>query len=165
MKFIIIRATSEDIKQLYELQLIAFESEAQMIGNRSVPALMETIEQAQKDFIKWQVLKAVDTTGKIIGSVRFRIKNNTVDIGRLMVHPEYRGNGLGRTLLYEVEKYAPDSEYELFTCTKSISNIRLYERLGYKAFKEEKGSDGLDFVYMKKSSENILRHISNSANS
>jgi len=32
----------------------------------------------------------------------------------------------------------------------SISNIRLYERLGYKIFKEESVSEELQFVYLEK---------------
>ncbi len=34
--------------------------------------------------------------------------------------------------------------------TKSISNIRLYEKLGYKIFKEEAVSQELQFVYLQK---------------
>lgn len=35
----IVRAKEEDISELYKLQLLAFESEAEMIGSRDVPAL------------------------------------------------------------------------------------------------------------------------------
>ena len=33
---------------------------------------------------------------------------------------------------------------------KIIDNIRLYEKMGYKKFKEEKVTDELVFVYMEK---------------
>ena len=49
-------ATSADVRELYELQLRAFESEAEMIGSRSVPALMETYEHSLADFGNWTVL-------------------------------------------------------------------------------------------------------------
>ena len=39
---------------------------------------------------------------------------------------------------------------ELFTSTKSINNIRLYERLGYKIFKQEAVSQELQFMYLQK---------------
>ena len=38
-------AEEKDIRELYDLQLRAFESEAEMIGSRNVPALMESYEE------------------------------------------------------------------------------------------------------------------------
>ena len=58
--------------------------------------------------------------------------------------------GIGTKLLLEIEKEYPGQRYELFTSTKSMSNIRLYERLGYKIFKEESISEELQFVYLEK---------------
>ena len=40
----IVKATESDILDLYRLQLLSFESEAEMIGSRMVPALMESKE-------------------------------------------------------------------------------------------------------------------------
>ena len=39
-----------DISELYRLQLLAFESEAEMIGSRDVPALQEAEEENARDF-------------------------------------------------------------------------------------------------------------------
>ncbi len=36
------------------------------------------------------------------------------------------------------------------TCTKSWINIRLCEKMGYESVKEQKGEEGLSFVYMRK---------------
>ena len=38
-------AKEKDIRELFDLQLRAFESEAEMIGSRNVPALMESFEE------------------------------------------------------------------------------------------------------------------------
>ena len=56
-----------------------------------------------------------------------------------MVHPEYRHRGLAQQLLAEVDHTYPDKIKELYTCTKSWINIRLYEKMGYRSFKELKG--------------------------
>ena len=40
----IIQTNRNDIPELYRLQLLAFESEAEMIGSRDVPALQEAEE-------------------------------------------------------------------------------------------------------------------------
>jgi len=41
-------------------------------------------------------------------------------------------------------------QYLAYQSEASISNIRLYERLGYKIFKEESVSEELQFVYLEK---------------
>ena len=68
-------AKEKDIKELYDLQLRAFESEAEMINSRNVPALMESYEENRADFINWTVLIKRDDSGKIIGAVRCRAQN------------------------------------------------------------------------------------------
>lgn len=46
----IVQAELGDVPQLYELQLLAFESEAEMIGSRDVPALQEQRSLKMKAF-------------------------------------------------------------------------------------------------------------------
>ena len=95
------------------------------------------------------ILKATEN-GKIIGSVRGRQSQNTVFIGKLMVHPERQNRGLGTTLLRAIEQQFPNQRYELFTSTKSRSNIAFYEKSGYTIFKEKQINDDLRFVYLEK---------------
>ena len=56
----IIPADINDVPKLYQLQLLAFESEAAMIGSRDVPALQETEEDARRDFANWETFKLED---------------------------------------------------------------------------------------------------------
>lgn len=67
-----------------------------------------------------------------------------------MVHPKMQKKGIGTRLLLKIENEYPNQRYELFTSTKSINNIRLYERLGYKIFKQEAVSQELQFMYLQK---------------
>ena len=143
-------ATKKDIKELYDLQLRAFESEAEMIGSRNVPALMETYEHSCEDFDNWTVLVKRNESGKIIGAVRFQPIDDHIEIGRLMVAEEYRNQGMATALMHAVEEVTTASVFELYTCTRSYINIDLYEKLGYRAYKEEKGEEDLSFVYMRK---------------
>ena len=53
-------------------------------------------------------------------------------------------------LLSEIEGYFPDKRYELFTSTRSLDNIRLYQKLGYTIFTRKVMNDELEFVYMEK---------------
>lgn len=101
------------------------------------------------EFHKGIILKEIND-GIIIGSVRAYSENGTAYIGRLMVHPVYQGKGIGTKLLCEIEKYYLNERYELFTSTRGINNIKMYEKLGYHGFKEKKINDKLCVVYLEK---------------
>lgn len=146
----IIRAKKEDLEEILALQYLAYQSEARLFGSMDIPPLKQTIEEVCDEYEKGTILKAVDDAGTIIGSVRAYQENRTVYIGKLMVHPNMQKQGLGTKLLLAIEQEYPNQKYELFTSTKSISNIRLYEKLGYKIFKEETVSEELQFVYLQK---------------
>ena len=148
-------ATHADVRELYELQLRAFESEAEMIGSRSVPALMETYEHSLADFGNWTVLVTRDESGSIIGAIRYQKVDDHIEIGRLMVAQEHRRQGVATGLLCAVEERTQERVFELYTCTKSWINIRLYEKLGYRTFKEEKGENDLSFAYMRKTASQV----------
>ena len=67
-----------------------------------------------------------------------------------MVHPNYRRQGYGTKLLIEIEEYFPKKRYELFTSTRSIDNIHLYKKNGYREFSQRQINDEIIFVYMEK---------------
>lgn len=144
------KAQIEDLKDILELQYLAYQSEAKLFGDMDIPPLKQTIEEVCKEYEKGIILKKVDDKGVIIGSVRAYQDGGTVYIGKLMVHPEMQKQGIGTKLLCEIENQYPNQRYELFTSTKSVDNIRLYERLGYKKYKEEIVSPELQFVYLEK---------------
>ena len=146
----LIPATIQDIPALYDLQLLAFESEAEMIGSRDVPALLESREHHRQEFPNWITMKLVNDEGKIVGAIRYRPDGGIIDVGRLMVHPDYRRQGLAQRMLAEVDRACPDLTRELYTCTKSWINIRLYDKMGYRPVKEVTEQSGLSFVYMRK---------------
>lgn len=112
-------ATESDIKELYDLQLVAFESEAEMVGSRNVPALMETYEHSCEDFKNWTTLIKRDESGKIIGAARFQQMTDYdesdnfspaaphFEIGRVMVAPDHRNQGIAMELIGAIEEYAP----------------------------------------------------------
>ena len=144
------KSNKEDLEKILELQYLAYQSEAKLFGNMDIPPLKQTIEEVYDEFNKGIVLKATDDKGIIIGSVRAYQDKGTVYISKLMVHPNNQKQGIGTKLLLKIEKEYPNQRYELYTSTKSVSNIRLYERLGYKKFKEKAVSQELKFVYFEK---------------
>ena len=146
----IVKATESDILELYRLQLLTFESEAEMIASRLIPALMESEADYSGTFNQWHTYKMVDDAGKIIGGIRYQYDAGVVEVGRLMVHPNYRQQGLARKLLVFVDEQCSQDRRVLYTCTKSWINIKLYTKMGYKAVREIQDDTGLSFVYMEK---------------
>lgn len=115
----IIPAGKNDIPELYALQLPSFESEAEMIGSRDVPALTETTQENSADFCNWRTLKLVNDDGKIIGAIRYKEENSKINVGRLMVHPDFRRKEFAKRLLEEIDSLFPSAQKELYTCSKS----------------------------------------------
>ena len=146
----ILKANRNDLQEKLQLQYLAYQSEADLFGSRDIPPLKQTLDEVVEEFNSGVILKIVDDKNAIIGSVRAIERDGTVYIGKLMVHPDHRHKGYGTMLLCEIEKCFSDKRYELFTSTRSIDNIRLYQKLGYTIFARKAVNDELEFVYMEK---------------
>ena len=75
--------------------------------------------------------------GWIIGHVSYRINKNKFHIFHLFIDEEYRGLGLAKRLINEIEKCSQMKGINLITLNvvqKNKEAINLYERLGYKIF-------------------------------
>jgi len=145
-------ATIEDLPEILRLQKKAFLTEAESHGNYDIEPLKQTYESILLDFREHSFLKATDSSN-IIGSIKYRKNGDTVWLGKLIVDQDYRGQGLGRRLLTEVEKLNPGiTKFQLFTAASSIWNIRLYESVGYMVCGEysDSGQSGLVMVEMMK---------------
>lgn len=147
---IIKKAEKADLSEILNLQYLAYQSEARLFDNEDIPPLRQTLADVEKEYQRGIFLKTLDDDKNIIGSVRAFCENETVYIGKLMVHPSKQGQGIGTQLLLEMEKQYPNQRYELFTSTRSQKNIALYEKLGYKIFEEKQVTEELSFVYMEK---------------
>ena len=150
MKDSISKANMDDLQEILNLQYLAYQSEAALFGNKDIPPLKQTLDEVIGEYHKGIILKMVDTDNLIIGSIRAWEMKETVFVGKLMVHPDYRHRGYGTKLLRRIEEYYPQKRYELFTSTRSIDNIRLYQKMGYQEFDRRRVDDQLEFVYMEK---------------
>ncbi len=150
---IITKATPDDAQSILEVQKLAFRSEAELLDNYRIPPLMQTIESITEDFETYDFYK-ITVKNKILGALKVRVlDNNVLWIGRLIVHPDYQKQGLGRTLMKFIErKYKTVKGFELFTAQKSKRNIRFYQSLGYSVVDQftEPGHADIMLVKMTK---------------
>jgi GNAT superfamily N-acetyltransferase len=143
-------ATPEDAAEILALQLLAFESEARLYGNWTIPPMTQTLESLRLQIQNETVLKAMEGTF-LIGSVRGELSQNVCRIGRLIVHPHHQGRGIGTKLLQAIERNFPAAaQFELFTGSRSEGNIRLYTRSGYVVTGTRPGPDEVTLVVLSK---------------
>jgi ribosomal protein S18 acetylase RimI-like enzyme len=143
-------ASTEDAEEILVLQRLAYQSEARLYNDWSLPPLTQTMDSLRSEFTNSIVLKA--TLGeRLVGSVRARQNGDVCVIGRLVVHPELQGQGIGSQLLRAIEaRFSNVARFELFTGSKSEANIRLYQRHGYTITRTEKLSQTVSITFMEK---------------
>ncbi len=166
------RATKADAPEILALQKIAYQSEAEIYGEDSLPAQQQTLAELEADFesvpdmakpFGWDgplpvpvgpaqivFLKAV-VNGKIIGSVRGYQLGDTVCLRRLSVHPYFWRRGIGRQLVRELEAAFPAAKrFEIFTGRESSRSLGHFRKLGYQEFATTQFNPKVTWVYMQK---------------
>lgn len=145
-----IKATKSNAAEILKLQKLAYQSEAELYNDFSIPPLVQSLDDITSQFNENVFLKITDNNS-IIASVRAYQDNEICYIGRVIVHPDHQNRGIGKILMKDIENaFNGCKRYELFTGSKSIRNIYFYEKLGYSIFKTEKLTDEIEFVYLEK---------------
>jgi ribosomal protein S18 acetylase RimI-like enzyme len=145
------KASSEDLEDILLLQKLAFGSESDIYNDFDTsPPLLQTFEEITREFSESLFLKAV-AEEEIVGSVRGFQVNDTVFIKRLVVNPHYQNQGIGTMLMRSIEdSFEGNKRYELFTGHKSIRNLHLYNKLGYREFKRIPIHENLTMIFLEK---------------
>lgn len=169
-----LRADKSDAPEILALQKIAYQSEAELYGDDSLPATQQTLEDLEGDFERAPdrvaalangshvpgnghseadqivFLKAV-VNGKIIGSIRGFALGETAYLRRMIVHPYFRRRGIGRRLLKEIESAFPDAKrFEAKTGHQSKRNLFQLSQGGYQVFRTEPYTPNINWVYLQK---------------
>ncbi|HEY4342527.1 MAG TPA: GNAT family N-acetyltransferase [Steroidobacteraceae bacterium] len=150
---LIVPAELDDASAILELQRQAYQAEALLYNDWSIPPLTQSLAQLMDEFQDSVVLKAVSGTS-LLGSVRGRAADGVAHIGRLIVAPAAQRRGIGTALLRGIESAFPHVQrFELFTGSKSEGNIRLYRTHGYAISHERALSPSVTLVYMSKAND------------
>jgi GNAT superfamily N-acetyltransferase len=151
-RFVIVPAVRDDAERILYLQRLAYLVEAERYQEWQIPPLTESVRQMLVEFGRQLFLKAcVHSARQIVGAVRARLENGTCHVGRLIVHPDFQGHGIGSTLLRAIEeRFASATRFELFTGHCSADNLRFYACRGYAPFREQPVSTRLTLVYLEK---------------
>jgi tRNA (guanine37-N1)-methyltransferase len=126
-------AVQADAPELWTLQRACWVGEAQANDTLDIPPLVEDLSDVMEGIRDWQTW-VTRAESRLVASVRGRLVGSTWHVGRLMVAPDLQGRGIGRRLLEFIEAQAPEQaqRYELLTGARSVDNLRMYKKAGYR---------------------------------
>lgn len=154
MSVTISAAAAEDAEQIFKLQYLAFQREAELYGNYLIQPLTQSLDSLKAELATDTVLVA-RLGDEVVGTVRGSVdEEGTGKIAKLCVHPRLQGHGLGARLLSAVEEAlagrGATTRFRLHTGHKSESNLRLYRKAGYTKVGGRTASDGVQLVILEK---------------
>ncbi|MGI9542169.1 MAG: GNAT family N-acetyltransferase [Cyclobacteriaceae bacterium] len=149
-QLIISKAQESDLMTILQLQCLAYHSEAKLYNDFSIPPLRQTLTELIEEASKSTILKATYDQ-QLVGSVRGIMEGDTGKIGRLIVDPKFQGHGIGSMLLERIEEcFSNAKRFELFTGARSMRNLGLYKRRGYRECKRDLLTDHVSVVFLEK---------------
>ena len=121
------------VQRALTIQKLAYRIEADLIGFDGIPQLYQTIQDLRtsgETFIGYFVDEV------LAGVLSYSIDEHILDIGRLVIHPDYFRRGIARQLVdYALE--IPDIKcWEVATGAGNHPARRLYEGLGFDLIEE-----------------------------
>ena len=146
------RVADEDAGELMTLRRAAFVSEAQLIGDPSIPPLTQTLGELRDDLGRPDVVTLGAWFGhRLVVSIRVLLEGPKATLGRFAVAPDLQGHGIGTRLLQGIAGYLPDGTQEvwIFTSRDSVQNIAMYTRRGYE-YQHDQTAGDLTYAYLRK---------------
>lgn len=156
MSVTISAAREKDAEQIFRLQYLCFQREAELYGNYRIDPLVQTLDELRAELAADCVLVA-RLGDEVVGSVRGSSAEDgdgTGRIGKLCVHPRLQGHGLGARLLSAVERELAErlgaKRFQLNAGHRGENNLRLYRKAGYQRVGDTTGADGIQLITLEK---------------
>ena len=156
MEFVVTLSV-EDAGELLTLQRAAYVTEAQAHDDVNLPPLMQSLDELVSELTQPNVTAfgLRDDSQRLVAAVRLHLSPadpHTAELGRLVVAPDMQGRGRGSRLLELVEERLPEqvTDLQLFTGERSLGNLRLYSRFGYRETHRTPAPGGYSLVHLEK---------------
>lgn len=135
-------------KEVLNIQIPAYQVEAELIGFDKLPPLKDTIETLQQSGEKFYGYYIKE---ELSGVLSLKIENGVMDIHRLFVHPKHFRKGISQTLIDFVQ--SSEAGYNMITVatgTKNVPAVHFYHKNGFNKLKEIIVEEGLSISLFEK---------------
>ncbi|MFI6643190.1 GNAT family N-acetyltransferase [Streptomyces sp. NPDC050504] len=157
MSVTISAADESDVEQIFKLQYLCFQSEAELYGNYRIDPLVQSLDSLRAE-VASDLVYVARLGEEVVGAVRGALDpegpDGTGRIGKLCVHPRLQGHGLGARLLEAAESglaaQRHAKRFRLHTGHLSEPNLRLYRKAGYAMVGDTTGRDGVRLLLLEK---------------
>jgi ribosomal protein S18 acetylase RimI-like enzyme len=119
----------ETAGEVLDLQRTSYRIEADLIGTEEIPPLKETFEQLQNC---GETFTGCYMNNRLAGAVSYKVIGTTIDVHRVMVHPDFFRKGIALKLItWTEQRETSSSEVVVSTGAANLPAVRLYEKLGF----------------------------------
>ena len=155
MSITLIKATIEDCRKLYEMQVAGFNPLLEKYKDYETNPAAETIERVEKRLIHSSADHYFILLEDMhIGYMRIWRKSDgtTCKLSPISILPEFQGNGYAQEAIKIAEELYPQvKRWELETIKQESKLCHLYEKMGYSLTgQEENIKPGMDLVFYTK---------------
>lgn len=134
--------------EIIELQRAGYVIEAALINYYEIPGLLEDESSLLETT---EIFYGYSTHEKLVGIISYNIFDTTLDIHRLVVHPDYFNRGIATAMLKQIENHSKEIKRIIVsTGKKNYPAYNLYLKLGFKVVEEKEIAEGLAIVFFEK---------------
>ncbi|WP_238653007.1 GNAT family N-acetyltransferase [Paenibacillus piscarius] len=134
------------LDDLWSLQHKAYRLEAEIIGFRDIPPLLETREMLSR--VKEEFYGCLDDTEELLGAVAVMEESpGKLTVTRMMVSPDHFRQGVaGRLLEYIFDRYDRMEQFIVSTGTLNLPAVKLYTKHGFVPAQAEEVAPGVELL-------------------
>ncbi|RND01201.1 GNAT family N-acetyltransferase [Lysinibacillus halotolerans] len=139
--------TRRNAEDVLNIQIPAYQVEAEIIGYDDIPPLKDTVEKLQQC---GETFYGYYLNEELCGAISLKVEEGEVDIHRLIVHPNHFRKGIAQILLNYLESHLKRKTMKVATGSKNIPAIRFYKKNGFEIVKEVIVNEQLSLTYFEK---------------
>jgi len=136
------------VQEIMSVQKAAYSQEAELIGFSGIPALADTpsaIQDSDEMFFGFRI------KGRIVGVVSVQGDDDTLDICRMVIHPDYHRRGVASQLLrFVVQREQAGRRIRVSTAVKNKPALSLYGKSGFTPVSRRRSKDGAELITLEK---------------
>ena len=126
----------DDLEFILKLKELCFKWYIEIIYGWDIDKQREFTKRELDEHLK--DMKIITMDDNDIGLTTFYNENEIYVVGMIMIHPEYQNKGIATNILKEyIEIARKDNKKIILKTYKKNPARKLYERLGFKIYKED----------------------------